>query len=837
MKTGKKLIHIFLAVAVSLCLSCGNCLAEAENTGEKYVVWGRGKGITSETRSSEDDVFEVYDSGFFIEPQENDLRIQAYYQGNGGQEIFGDPVSETYVASTGAVFQEYTQGLIIASDYGTYGVALPLLNVYIASGGLESLGVPLEEQTRTNSGFRQTFERGTVSCNDEGSIAADTLAVRRNNLYYFKYSISGGEADKVVGYGKPDDTILVGDWNGDFQDTLCVRRDNHYYFKNSITGGEADFIIAYGRPGDQVYVGDWDGDGIDTLCVRRGNMYYFQNTFAGGEAEITIAYGRPEDQVYVGDWDGDGIDTLCVRRDNLYYIQNNFHGGEADIVLAYGRADDAVLAGDWDGDKLDTLCVRRDNLYYIKNSITGGEADTVLAYGKASDIVYVGNWQSANRGEKLELGEIADLSFNQSRDFQYSRLPIGFAGNAVNSAAFRKNALASWSDSQGNTFQYCAWYDYQGNIVLGKRMNDREWEYSWSGFQGDVTDAHNVISLAVDGRGYLHMAWSHHAGALNYAVSDQPGSLSLRKSGMIGREEDRVTYPEFYMQPSGNLFFLYRNGGSGDGNLVLNHYEASSHRWTRIHDNLISGEGERSPYWQACVDSAGRLHISWVWRETADVFSNYNMSYAVSCDDSGETFENSRGEACVLPLTESTAETICHIPQGSALINQTSMTVDENNLPYIISYWRVDGIVQYNILRDTGNQWIIYNTHIRTTDFELSGGGTQQLPCARPQILVQGAGEEAEILVLFRDEERGSKASMARLRTEGQEIITEEIIDLTGESLGEWEPVLDMTLWEKQGRIQIFFQKEHYQLDGIAGSVTSEYMYVADVTKFLNDSF
>ncbi len=832
MKAGKKALRVFLATAVSLGFCAGDCRAE---TGEEYVVWGQGRGITPETLGSQEDVFAPYDSGFSLESGEPSAEIQDCYQTKGGRQVFGDPVSGTYVASTGVVLQEYTRGMIFSSEYGTYGVTLPLLNLYLASGGLESLGAPLGEQTRTDGGLSQSFEKGTVSGGEEVRIAPDTLAVRRDNVYYFKYSISGGEADQVVGYGRPGDQVLVGDWNGDWQDTLCVRRDNLYYFKNSISGREADLTIAYGRPGDQVYVGDWHGDGVDTLCVRRGNTYYFQNSLSGGEADLTIAYGKPGDQVYAGDWDGDGVDTLCVRRDNLYYIQNSFHGGEADVVVAYGKPGDTVLAGDWDGDGVDTLCVRRDNLYYIKNSLSGGEADAVLAYGKASDTVYVGNWQGADRGEKLETGEASDLSFNQSRGFQYSRLLQGFAGNAVNSVSFRKNAVTSWEDSQGNLLQYCAWYDYAGNLVLAKRINQGDWEYSWTGFQGDITDAHNAISIAVDGRGYLHMAWSRHAGALNYAVSDQPGSLRLRRTGMIGTGEDQVTYPEFYMQPSGDLFFLYRSGSSGDGDLVLNHYDSARRRWTRLQDNLISGEGERSPYWQACVDSAGRLHISWVWRETEDVSTNYNMSYAVSCDASGETFENSRGEACALPLTEDRAETICQIPQGSALINQTSMTVDDKDLPYIISYWRVDGVVQYNILRDTGSQWIIYNTDIRTTDFQLSGGGTRQLPCARPQILVRGAGEEAELLVFFRDEERGSRASLARLTVNGREIFTEEMIDLTGESLEEWEPVLDLTLWKEQGRIQVFLQREHYQPDGTGGSSLSEYIYVADVTKFLNN--
>ena len=62
---------------------------------------------------------------------------------------------------------------------------------------------------------------------------------------------------------------MVGDWDGNGKDTLAVRRGSDYYFKNSIAGGNADKVITYGRVNDAVLVGDWDGDGKDTLAVRR----------------------------------------------------------------------------------------------------------------------------------------------------------------------------------------------------------------------------------------------------------------------------------------------------------------------------------------------------------------------------------------------------------------------------------------------------------------------------------------------------------------------------------------------------------------------------------------
>lgn len=639
-------------------------------------------------------------------------------------------------------------------------------------------------------------------------------------------------ADKVVTYGWSSDEVLVGDWNGDGRDTLCVRRGNLYYFKNSITGGVADYVIRYGRVGDEVIAGDWDGDGKDTLCVRRGNVYYFKNSIEGGVADYEIRYGRTGDNVLVGDWDGDGKHTLCVRRSNTYYFKNSISGGIADSEIRYGRVGDEVLTGDWNGDGRDTLCVRRQNAYYIKNSISGGVADATVVYGRANDITYSGSWSS---NPKMEVDGAEDLSFNLSRGFEYTQLSQAFAGNCVNGASFRKSALTTHTDNAGNQVQYCAYYDSFGTIVLARRQNEGSWEFQWTGFKGDISDAHNAVSLAVDGTGYLHMSWSHHSGRLMYAKSVSPDSMEMKEVQMIGTLEDRATYPEFYVQPSGDMFFLYRNGSSGNGNIVLNRYSVSSGSWQRVQDNLISGEGRISPYWQACVDSKGRLHISWVWRETGNVTTNYNMSYAVSTDASGSTFVNSLGDAQLLPITESISEVICEIPKDSALINQTSMTVDNDNKPYIISYWRVNGLVQYNIIRFTGEQWIIYNTDIRNTNFDLSGIGTRQLPCGRPQILVNGSGDEADIYVLFRDDERDGKSSIAKLSMQGMEITTEKMIDITASSLGEWEPNYDIELWNKNRQLHIFLQKEYYHADGGQIQYNTENIYVINATSFIKE--
>src|SRR5690606_24178056 len=277
------------------------------------------------------------------------------------------------------------------------------------------------------------------------------------------------------------------------------------------------------------------------------------------------------------------------------------------------------------------------------------------------------------------------------------------------------------------------------------------------------------------------------------------------------------------------LFFLYRNGGSGNGDLVLNRYVTERQTWERVHDNLIDGEGRLSAYWQAAVDSQGRLHVSWTWRETPNVATNHDIGYARSTDETGAEWEKTDGERYRLPITRSNAEEAWDVPQGSDLMNQTSMAVDAEDNPYIASYWDSGDGVQYQVLRSLEpGTWERRESDFRVTDFSLSGGGTKAVPIARPQILVTGGGEEAEAHLLIRDVDRGARATLASLTD--WETQTWELQDLTDTSLGEWEPSYDLDLWRDAGILDVFVQNVR-QIDGEGlADYPPQYVYVLEVS-------
>ena len=374
----------------------------------------------------------------------------------------------------------------------------------------------------------------------------------------------------------------------------------------------------------------------------------------------------------------------------------------------------------------------------------------------------------------------------------------GYSSTSVNTTIFRNSSLASFEGKQ-----YIAYYDAEGWMVIGSRLlNEDTWTLKRSQYKGNVKDAHNIISLMVDGEGYLHVAFDHHGHPLNYCRSVAPHSLELGdKESMTGVDEKDVTYPEFYRLANGDLLFAYRSGASGRGNLVLNRYSLETRQWERVQDILIDGENLRNAYWQLYVDAKGTIHLSWVWRETWLVETNHDLCYARSFDG-GETWYKTTGEIYELPIRLDNAEYACRIPQNSELINQTSMSADAEGNPFIATYWRDHDseIPQYRLVWFDGKQWQNQQVSNRTTPFSLKGGGTKMIPISRPRMVV----DKNEAYYIFRDEERGSKVSMYYTKDmkKGKWVVK----DLTEFAVNAWEPSHDSELWKSDKKLHLFVQ-------------------------------
>ena len=390
-----------------------------------------------------------------------------------------------------------------------------------------------------------------------------------------------------------------------------------------------------------------------------------------------------------------------------------------------------------------------------------------------------------------------------------SKIGMGYAQTSVNTAVFRQSSVATRGD-----WQFAAYYDADGYVVLAKRQlsgaeEDGAWTVVRTQYKGNVSDAHNVISIGIDGDGFVHLSFDHHGHPLRYCKGKRPYGLEVGElQSMDGHDESNVTYPKFYNMPNGDLLFAYRSGSSGRGNLVMKRYVVAEKRWQSLQDVLIDGENKRNAYWQLCVDKSGAIHVSWVWRETPDVATNHDLCYARS-DDGGVTWRRSDGSQYKLPITAESAETAFVIPQNSELINQTSMTADDEGNPFIATYWREQDskVPQYRLVwLDTATkQWQTSKISDRKTAFSLSGVGTKMIPIARPRLAVKGKKDKTEVFCLFRDEERGSKVSIAHCKNLSKK--KWKVSDLTDFSVDAWEPSYDIQMWNDRQRLDVFVQQ------------------------------
>lgn len=395
------------------------------------------------------------------------------------------------------------------------------------------------------------------------------------------------------------------------------------------------------------------------------------------------------------------------------------------------------------------------------------------------------------------------LLFISSTYSQTNTIQVGdaYSSSPVNTTIFRSNSLYSY-----NGFQYISFYDSSGYVIVGKRkLNKKEWILSNTGFKGLARDPHNTISFIIDLKGFLHISWDNHNNKLNYAVSVKPESLLFKRSLMTGLNEDQVSYPQFFKLISGDLLFTYRQGGSGDGNMIMNRYSLKSKNWTTLHKTLIDGQGLRNAYWQMFVSHKGTIHLSWVWRESSDVSSNHDLCYAKSYD-SGKTWVNTKEIAVETPFTTLNSEYVSYIPQESDLINQTSITADKNDNPYIATYYRStdDQVPQYYVFYHQGTDWRKSKVGNNQLVFNLSGKGSKRPPISRPLIL----SNQEKLYVIVR------KGFEKIYCYENEIQLTEwNIKTLYSEEVGYWEPTHDPILLNKKNVLSLLIQKSNWSKD------------------------
>ena len=293
--------------------------------------------------------------------------------------------------------------------------------------------------------------------------------------------------------------------------------------------------------------------------------------------------------------------------------------------------------------------------------------------------------------------------------------------------------------------QFVGFYDAERNMVIGVRERDAE---RWTFQKLDTKvgwDSHNSITMAFDNDDVLHVAGNMHCVPLIYFRADKPLDVESLKSieTMVGENEKRCTYPQFFSTNDGGLLFMYRDGASGDGDWYCNIYDTTQKRWRRFFDKpLFDGEGDVNTYYHGpVIGPDGWFHLCWMWRETPACETNHLMSYARS--KNLRDWEMTDGTPQRLPITRTNSQIIDPVPQGGGILNPCQRIGFDAEGRVIISYSRYDEAGNFQLMnaRLEGDQFKIYQTSDWDYRWEFKGGGSIPMEISFGAVVVQPNGD------------------------------------------------------------------------------------------------
>jgi len=293
-------------------------------------------------------------------------------------------------------------------------------------------------------------------------------------------------------------------------------------------------------------------------------------------------------------------------------------------------------------------------------------------------------------------------------DAQALTIQGGF-GQAINGLAFQQDAVMTHG-----SYQYVGYYDGDRHVCLARReLPDGDWQIvRFPDYDFKSNDAHNTISIGICPQdGTIHMAFDHHGHPLHYRRSRQEVAanpeamtwdISLfgpTTSELEAGKPIKITYPRFWQTPDGGLQFCYRRGGSGNGDRMLVDYDAETGTWAhtrQIDSHKGSFHDAMGPSDSRCsypngygYGPAGKLHATWVWRESSQG-SNHDLMYTYSTDG-GNTWRNDDGDVLTEPAhVNSPGITVAEISRQYGLMNTHGQAVDSQGRVHVVIWHCTD---------------------------------------------------------------------------------------------------------------------------------------------------
>jgi hypothetical protein len=326
-------------------------------------------------------------------------------------------------------------------------------------------------------------------------------------------------------------------------------------------------------------------------------------------------------------------------------------------------------------------------------------------------------------------------------------------------------------------------------------------------------DAHNSLAVAIAPDDTVHIVGNMHASPLFYARGAARDVGSIHAAKMIGRDEQRATYPRFLHDSGGNLMLMYRAGGSGNGNWLLNGWKGG--QWRRIGAIFVDrdSQGPVSAYPSAFRTGAdGSVHVAVMWRRTPDVASNFAVTYARTRDF--RTWFRSDGRPITAPLGPDTMDRVEAAGEHAGLVNRVDLAIAADGAPVILypRYAAAPGKARYDAAngaaivaaRPVHGKWrIVEIAHARTPSIVAGKGSLPNLPAV--WILDQQPGA-ARVRIAFPGRDR------RRLRIDLQTLAT-------GADVGDARPIPAQSPPFPKGMEDVSARQAIVQVNGVDGRI------------------
>lgn len=431
---------------------------------------------------------------------------------------------------------------------------------------------------------------------------------------------------------------------------------------------------------------------------------------------------------------------------------------------------------------------------------------------------------------------------------------FGYAGaSAINTVAFVRSSLKTIGDQQFVTWygrhQHDATAAFNNTIWIGRRaLGSSEWQiFRHPTFTANaIADGHDVISYGIDGDGYMHLSWGMHGDAFHYSRSTAPVTgtdpIVLGPDTTMTGRENSVTYPQFLKLPDGDLLYLFREVASGNGDTFLNRYDTATRTWDNVHRSgttrlpFIKGTGwtpnyNAYPNMPQLGGDGDDLTLTWCWRYEPtgndspageDGYQTNNTLAFGRSTDGGLTWQRHDGTPYALPISRNgesgdpatAAEHIVTIPEGSSLVNQAGMCLDGNGNPVTATWWApgaqsvpANHRRQYMIaFRHDDGTWQtrpVSNRTLNPTTTKYSESAVRDL--GRPVVVNDDADR---IIVAYRDDAGTNGITIVHSLPKAQDpdrLVWIEF-DLTRDNLGNFEPIIDNELWDRDRQLHILYQ-------------------------------